>query len=126
MGDVEGALVFHGAHGARGASVRTLLPRGALVGAAGLTLSVRGDGRRYGVYLKRDSRPTDDVFIAWFETSVGAPLDVALPFGSFAHRREGRGLGDAILPDDVRMLGSLADDRPGPFRLEIASVGVAS
>ena len=56
---------------------------------------------------------------------AGAPLDIALPFASFEHRREGRCLADRLRPGDIRMLGFLADDRPGPFRLEIGSVGAA-
>ncbi len=104
------------------ASVRTAMEVSDLSRFAGLTLRVRGDGRRYQVRLRVDDRFDGIAYRAEFDTKPDEWTTVALPFASFVPTYRGYVPPGAppLDPDAVRQFGFLiADKQEGPFRLEI-------
>jgi monofunctional biosynthetic peptidoglycan transglycosylase len=111
------------------ASVRADLPDNALQGVQGLILRVRGDGRRYIVYAKTNRRDNGYVYQMSFQTQLGRWRDVLVPFPDLgAHCRWVRRLPWQHLTDtDITGIGlMIADDREGPFELEIDTIQVYS
>lgn len=107
------------------ASVRTAIPASGLSSFAGLVLRVRGDGRRYQVRLRTDDRFDGIAYRAEFHTIADTWITVAVPFADFVPTFRGYVPpgAPALDPDAVRQLGLLlADEQPGPFRLEVAAV----
>ena len=128
--DVEGVVgVFHGTlsleHGGGFASIRRPVPAGALSGSDGVSLRVRGDGRRYQCRVGSERLPDGASYAASFDTTAGRWLDVSLPWAAFEAVFRGRPVTDAppLSPERIHRIGFLlADRRPGAFRLEIASI----
>lgn len=105
------------------ASVRTRPGTYRLGGFLGLSLRVKGDGRRYRLRLRTDDRFDGVAYQSEFDTRPGLWIDVALPFRDFKAAFRGRAVSGAAAldPDAVRRIGfMIADRREGPFRLEIS------
>lgn len=90
-----------------------------------LTLDLRGDGQRYGVYL-RDGRLGGVRFQADFGTEAGRWQSIRLPFSAF----EARWLGSPVEASPLnltRLSGAafiISDKQAGPFALEISAIRV--
>ena len=107
------------------ASVKTLLPPGALRNVAALVLKVRGDGRRYTVFLKTHDGPEAGNYKSLLDLPAGEWHEVRLPLSGFAASLHGKPDPSAppLRADAVRVLGLMvADGRAGPFRLEVAGI----
>lgn len=90
---------------------------------SGVSLDLRGDGLRYGFYL-RDDRLGSVRFQADFETEAGRWQVIHLPFSAFQPRRLGSVV-DAPPLDLSRLAGAafiIADKQAGPFALEIRTI----
>jgi hypothetical protein len=108
------------------ASVRTVIGEGALAGAAGLRLRVRGDGRTYRLRL-REGRAFDGVAYQAEFTSADQWQDIFIPINDFRPVFRGRPVPGApdVDPAAVRQVALMvADKQPGPFALEVAWVAV--
>lgn len=106
------------------ASVRRLVDDD-LSEASGVRLRVRGDGRTYQFRLRQDSGFDGVAWRAEFTTS-GDWQTVDLLFDEFVPVFRGRRVPQAgpVVPAAIRQVGfMLADKTPGPFALEISSVG---
>lgn len=125
----DGLGVFKGVvsleHGGGFASVRTAKGHYDLSGFDGLTVSVRGDGKRYGLRL-RTSEASDGVnYQADFTTAPGAWLDIKLSFSGFQPLIRGRLVAGhpPLDPATITTFGLIiADRQEGPFRLELTSI----
>jgi NADH dehydrogenase [ubiquinone] 1 alpha subcomplex assembly factor 1 len=107
------------------ASTRVLLPPLDLSGYAGVRLRVRGDGRRYQLRFRTDTAFDGVAYRAEFDTAPDTWIELRLPFANFQPSFRGSIPPDAEPLDlsRIRQLGFLiADQREGPFRLEIAWV----
>jgi len=105
------------------ASARTLPARFDLSGHGGLSLRVKGDGRRYRLRLRTDDSHDGPAYQASFDTRPGEWAVVRLPFESFAPVFRGRAVPGAppLRPEAVRRMGiMIADRQEGTFRLEVA------
>ena len=89
----------------------------------GLTIKLKGDSKRYGMYLRTTSRTL--VYQATFDTS-GEWQTVQLPFDQFKPTYFGRTVpGDPIDVSLIRSMSVLIEyKQEGPFSLEIAHIGV--
>lgn len=96
---------------------------------AGIELVIRGDGQRYKLNLRDDTRFDGVVHRVNFETQAGETLTLRLPFSEFEPTFRGRRLRDVERLDTsrIRQLGVLISDKQvGEFRLEILAVRVYS
>jgi len=125
----DGALRFTGEvsleQGGGFASIRSRPRPVDLSGCAGLTITARGDGRRYKVNLRTDEAFDGVTWQALLELPAGAWRTVTLPFAAFEPRFRGRAVPAAgpLDPSRLATLGFLVGDRQaGPFRLEVARV----
>lgn len=130
LGWADGAAVFEGflslENNGGFASFRARLPDGALDGATRLLARVRGDGRRYQLRLRPGGRFGGISYKAEFVAPDGWTT-VSLPLESFeptfrGFRPPGAGPLDAARVREVGIM--LADEQEGPFRLEIAWIGM--
>ncbi len=89
--------------------------------ASGLSLRVKGDGRRY--QLRVHTTDADNItYRAEFETTVGTWQTLQFPFAAFEPVFRGRIVADAptLNPTAIGQVGFLiADKTSGEFRLEI-------
>jgi len=91
----------------------------------GITLEVRGDGRRYKLILKSDPGLGGINWQAPFETRAGEPFAVRIPFKELTATYRGSPVVNAKLFDACRIatIGILISDKQeGPFRLEIERI----
>lgn len=104
------------------ASVRGIVPIGAMESHRGLALRVRGDGRSYQVRLRTNRRFDGVAYMAEFTTQAGTWQTIEIPFEAFEATYRGRkpsGTPD-LVPGEVRQLGLLIGDKvEGPFRLDV-------
>ncbi|MGB5675576.1 MAG: CIA30 family protein, partial [Gemmatimonadota bacterium] len=104
------------------ASVRGIVPIGAMESHSGLALRVRGDGRSYQVRLRTNQRFDGVAYMAEFPTRAGAWQTIEIPFEAFEatfRGRKPRGAPD-LVPGEIRQLGLLIGDKvEGPFRLDV-------
>jgi monofunctional biosynthetic peptidoglycan transglycosylase len=109
------------------ASVRTKPSELDIKSGDTLVVRVKGDGREYVLNIYTKSRrmafsyraPLPTTKDEW--TEVVVPLDEFIPT-AFGRRVQGMG---PVEPDQINGLGfMLSDKKPGPFRLEVESVGV--
>jgi hypothetical protein len=105
------------------ASTRALLPDTDLSGYEGVTLRVRGDGRRYQLRFRTHGRFDGMAYKAEFDTVTEEWMEISIPFSDFQPTVRGYrppGVG----PLDTRRLRQvgflIGDKREGPFELEIA------
>jgi monofunctional biosynthetic peptidoglycan transglycosylase len=104
------------------ASVRSRPKDRKLGGQQGIVLRVKGDGKRYKLTVRQDSRWDGVMYQAPFKATEGKWQEVRVPFGDFVPTYRGRELLDRpeVTPDRIRSLGFLISDKQsGPFRLEI-------
>jgi hypothetical protein len=89
----------------------------------GLVLRIKGDTKRYGVYLRTNSRSL--VYQATYETT-GEWQTVQIPFDQFKPTYFGRTVpGDPIDTSIIRSMSMLIEyKQEGKFALEIAYIGV--
>jgi len=92
----------------------------------GVTLRVRGDGRRYQLRFRLDGSFDGVAYQAEFDTSPGEWMEIDLLFEEFRPTFRGRvppGSGP-LDPARIQQIGFLiGDKKEGPFKLEIAWVG---
>jgi hypothetical protein len=89
----------------------------------GLSLRIKGDTKRYGMYLRTNSRSL--VYQATFDTT-GEWQTVQLPFDEFKPTYFGRTVPDGpVDPAIIRSMSVLIEyKQEGSFTLEIAHIGV--
>jgi len=107
-------------------SVRTPFADWHLEGWAGLALRVRGDGRRYRLFVKTDDADDGRYHQAAICPPAGRWSTVRVPFDEMKATFRGVRalLHPHLRPRKVRAIGLLvADGQEGAFRLEIESVG---
>jgi NADH dehydrogenase [ubiquinone] 1 alpha subcomplex assembly factor 1 len=129
MVEVDGVGIFKGVvsldHDGGFASVRSTEGAYDLSGYAGLTVRVRGDGKRYGLRL-RTCEPFDGVnYQSDLDPGAGEWRDLELPFSGFRPVHRGRPVAGhpPLDPAAIKTFGLiLAGRQEGPFRLEIASI----
>lgn len=125
----DGVAAFKGfvslEHSGGFVSVRSAEGHYNLSGYDGLTVPIRGDGKRYGLRL-RTSEASDGVNCqADFTPVPGAWLDMKLPFEGFQPVFRGRPVAGhpALDPGAVKTFGLIiAGRQEGPFRLELESI----
>jgi monofunctional biosynthetic peptidoglycan transglycosylase len=92
----------------------------------GLYLRVRGDGKRYRVYLKDRNTPYPISYQAPFETREGEWIDVTIPFSALRPQWYGRNI--PAMPINLRQLNTISliieDKQRGAFTLEVERIGV--
>ncbi len=89
----------------------------------GVTLRVRGDGRRYQLRFRTEEGSRGLAYKGEFDTAAGEWQDVHLLFRDFQPSFRGRRPPGAppLDPGEIRQAGFLiADNREGPFQLEVA------
>lgn len=123
----DGTALFAGCvsfeNGGGFASTRSKPRNFDLGGRAGLTLRVRGDGRRYKLNLKTDGQLDGVLYRVTFETRPDAWQVLSFGFDEFVPTFRGRLVPTAppMDPSRIASLGLMISDRQeGPFRLEIA------
>ncbi|MFG0258759.1 MAG: CIA30 family protein [Phycisphaerales bacterium JB041] len=132
----DGLMTFSGVTNTNGggfSSIRTQPSEWAFGDADGLLFRVRGDGRKYIAAVTTDTRigRWDVSYWAEFQTSGdGGWQTVALPFASFVPTMFGEDVSGrvaALEPRDAETLGLyIYDKQDGPFRIDVAWIGVYS
>lgn len=123
----QGTAVFQGTLSLENyggfASVRTVPYRLGLQSFDGISLRVRGDGRRYKLRLRTDQYMDGPAYEAEFDTVADTWITVNIPFQDTVPTFRGRQLmsmpqlnGNKIVQIGVM----LADKNSGPFRLEMS------
>lgn len=89
----------------------------------GLKLQVRGDGKKYGVYLRNDSGSIR--YQATFTTLKDEWQEVRLPWSAFIPTSFGRTvMAPALDPSSIRSMSLLIEfKQQGPFALEVKHIG---
>ena len=103
-------------------SVRTSPADFFLDGFKGLTLRMKGDGKRYRLRLKTAGTPEGVAYQTTFETQPDVWIAPYFPFSDFVPFFRGSVASDApaLNPADIRQIGlMLADKQPGAFWIEI-------
>lgn len=104
------------------ASVRTQPQDYQLDGYAGLSLRVKGDGKKYRLRLRTDDEFEGVAYQASFTTQSEKWIIVHLPFNEFIPVFRGRVVSEApkLEAGHIRRIGfMIADKQAGPFTLEI-------
>lgn len=104
------------------ASTRTMPRSYDLAGHQGMSLRVRGDGKRYQFRLRTDNRFDGIAYSYDFATKAGEWIEVKIPFDRFVPVFRGRVLSDVgpVAPDTIQQVGFLiANKKAEAFRLEI-------
>jgi NADH dehydrogenase [ubiquinone] 1 alpha subcomplex assembly factor 1 len=99
-----------------------------LAGLAGLTIRIRGDGKRYKLTATADTDADPVMYQVGFETARDEWLELRMGFSDFVATYHGRPVESArpLDPARIRSLGLLiADGQEGPFRLEVDWVKAA-
>ncbi|MCK5943577.1 MAG: CIA30 family protein, partial [Planctomycetes bacterium] len=106
--------------------LRTSVDEGALAGAEGVVLQVRGDGRTYKFDIRQSNvRRMASAYQQDFATKAGEWTEVRLPLQGFTLYSFGREVrrAPALDPAKIESIGvTLADKQAGPFRLELRSI----
>ncbi|MEQ9410508.1 MAG: CIA30 family protein [Fuerstiella sp.] len=110
------------------ASVRSRAAALNLRAGDSIVMKVRGDGREYTLNLYTPRRRTAFSYRAAFQTKKDEWTEITVPLSQFVATSFGRVVQNSPLqPGEVSSIGILlGDKKPGPFRLEIQSVGVRS
>ena len=107
------------------ASVRGRFPTMNLAGYEGVTLRVRGDGRKYQLRFRMNGSFNGVAYGSEFETKAGEWTEVSIPFNRFQPTVRGyrpRGAGP-LDPSRIQQITFLIGDKiEAPFQLEIAWV----
>ncbi|MFK7788950.1 MAG: CIA30 family protein [Phycisphaeraceae bacterium] len=124
----EGHLVFTGDLSMKNnggfASIRTRDVADMLEGNNTLNVRLRGDGRMYYLALRDENRGMAASHRKPIMTKKDKWIDVSINLDEFKYTRFGRDIERADLtPSEVISMGfTLSDKKPGPFKLEIASI----
>jgi monofunctional biosynthetic peptidoglycan transglycosylase len=95
-------------------------------GSEGLKLKIKGDGRTYAVTLDTSGGYNAYSFNHYFTTEKDVWKEIEIPFSDFRAYWFGRKMPLMRLPDPrkIQDIGFIImDKKPGPFRLEIDSIG---
>jgi monofunctional biosynthetic peptidoglycan transglycosylase len=108
------------------ASVRSTPTPLALRAGDELVLRVRGDGREYSLNLYVPRRQMAFSYRATFKTVPGEWIEVPFPLDRFEATSFGQVVrNQPLVPAEINGVGLLlGDKKPGPFRLEVAMIGV--
>ena len=108
------------------ASVRSRNTQMNLASGDSVVVRVRGDGREYTLNLYTPARRMAFSYRATFQTKKDEWIDVTVPLSKFAATSFGRIVSNSPLnPRQVSGIGVLlGDKKPGPFKLEIESIGI--
>ena len=103
------------------ASVRTMPHKYNLDGYTGITIRVRGDGKKYQFRIRIDNRFDGISYRYIFDTKPNKWMTIHMPFSDFVPTFRGRILDeDPLSAKEIEQLGFLiADKQAGNFRLEI-------
>ena len=104
------------------ASVRGMVPDGAMSDHAGVALRVRGDGRTYQVRFRTDRRFDGIAYMAEIQPQAGEWETIVIPFSEFEATWRGRTPRGAepLNTGAIGQIGLLIGDKvEGPFRLEV-------
>jgi monofunctional biosynthetic peptidoglycan transglycosylase len=110
------------------ASVRSQPAEHDLSGLSGISLRVKGDGKRYKLRLRTTASFDGVSYEAPLEPGDGEWQNVVIPFDAFRPTFRGRLVRDypPLDPSLVKTFGiMIADKQEGPFRLEIESISGA-
>lgn len=106
--------------------MRTAVDRGALTGAEGLVLEVRGDGRKYKFDVRQSTvRMMAGAYQQDFTTKNGEWTKIRLPLSDFTLYSFGRKVrrAPALDASKIESLGiTLSDKKAGNFQLEVRSI----
>jgi NADH dehydrogenase [ubiquinone] 1 alpha subcomplex assembly factor 1 len=105
------------------ASVRTYPQDYQLESYKGISIRIKGDGKRYRLRLRTDDKPDGIAYQALFNTKSGKWINVNLPFKDFIPVYRGRMVSGAspLEPSRIQRIGfMIADKQAGPFNLEIS------
>ena len=109
------------------ASVRSKPADFHIIAGDAIVVRVKGDGREYVLNLYTKSRRMAFSYRTPLPTKQGEWTEVSVPLTEFiptAFGRRVQGMGP-VQPDDITGIGfMLSDKKPGPFTLEVESVGV--
>jgi monofunctional biosynthetic peptidoglycan transglycosylase len=107
-------------------SVRSTPTSLALRAGDELVLRVRGDGREYSLNLYVPRRQMAFSYRATFKTVPGEWIEVPFPLDRFEATSFGQVVrNQPLVPAEINGVGLLlGDKKPGPFRLEVAMIGV--
>jgi hypothetical protein len=125
----DGHAVFAGhvslAQGGGFASIRALSTELQAHSILGYALELLGDGKRYKLSLRTDTRFDGITYQAPFDAPAGRWQTINLPVSAFVPRFRGRAVPDApaFAPNAVCQVGlMIADMQAGPFALAIRSI----
>jgi NADH dehydrogenase [ubiquinone] 1 alpha subcomplex assembly factor 1 len=107
------------------ASVRTRPAEYNFAGCSGLTLIVKGDGKKYKVNLTDSASRGDVLFQAKFSTVLSQWIALYIPFKDFVPTFRGRPLPDypPLNANRIQTFGlMISEGQPGEFELEVGSV----
>ena len=96
-----------------------------LEGFDGIALRVKGDGKRYGLFVETPALSDDAFYIGNFDTTKDTWMDARLSFKQFTPIMRGEVVPDALPldPATIKLFGLIiADNQEGPFVLEIAEI----
>lgn len=123
----EGTAVFTGVvsldNGGGFASIRSKPRTHDFARYLGISIRVRGDGRRYKLNLKTDRKLDGVLYRVVFPTLSGTWHTLDLPFDSFEPTFRGRVVPDVPPLDPAHIVSfglMIADRQEGPFRIEVA------
>ena len=106
--------------------MRRAVAEGALAGAEGLVMEVKGDGRTYNFDIRQSNvRMMAGSYQQSFETKDGQWTEVRLPLDEFTLYSFGRKVRRAptLNPEKIESIGvTLSDKKAGPFALELRSI----
>lgn len=110
------------------ASVRTKAAKLGLEDASGLLIRARGDGRTYWVGMQTPRQFGASSYRAFMPTREGTFVETYIPFSDFKLQAFGRQLaGGPVDPAGVVSVGfTIADNKAGPFELEIEWIKASS
>ena len=94
-------------------------------GYDGIMLRVKGDGKKYGLFVETAALFDDSFYLGSFPTTKDTWITVQLPFKEFVPIARGEVLSDAqpLNAATIDMFGLIiADNQEGPFALEIAEI----
>ena len=96
-----------------------------LAGFDGITLHIKGDGKRYGLFLETSALSDDGFYVGNFDTTKDVWTDARLSFQEFTPIVRGEIVPNAPALNlaDIEMFGLIiADNQEGVFVLELAEI----
>ncbi len=103
-------------------SARTMINAGDLAGYSGISLRIKGDGKKYQLRIRTNRRFDGASYQYQFATQADSWIEVKVPFREFLPVYRGRVLNNvkSISPVEIQQIGFLVSDyQAGVFQLEI-------